>query len=243
MSKQALCLQTIFFHESDRAEARRLGKDLFNQLTRPLEDPLAYGAGIPVAIAVSADAVDLEAADIVVLLPVLGKTTFNFDVDNVLAELRKWHERLGPGHVLPIPISTNWRNVEARLPGKQFLTELYSVTDARKKKSTRSCYRSPDFCLSRPTNRQRLMHWEPLHRSCLYRMPRGRNGGSKRGHSFQRRCDTLQRIRSHAMFPVVKSTNRIPLETVFVRAVSGLAINRSGEPRLGVQKGPSIILD
>lgn len=133
MSKQVLGLQTVYFDESDREDARRLGKDLYHHLTRPLEDPLAYGPGIPVSVALAADAVDLQAADVVVLLPVLGKTSFNLDCDGLLAELCKWHDQLGPGHVLPVPISTNWRSVEDRLPGKHFLSELYSVTDARKR--------------------------------------------------------------------------------------------------------------
>ncbi|MFG0263491.1 MAG: CHAT domain-containing protein [Novipirellula sp. JB048] len=133
MSKPVLGLQTIYFDESDREDARRLGKDLYHHLTRPLEDPLAYGPGIPVAVAVAADAVDLQAADVVVLLPVLGAISFGLDCDGVLAEVRKWHEQLGPGHVLPVPISTNWRTVEDRLLGKQLLTELYGGEHARAK--------------------------------------------------------------------------------------------------------------
>ncbi len=133
MSKPVLCLQTVYFDESDREDASRLGKDLYYHLTRPQEDPLAYGPGIPVAVAVAAEAVDLQAADVVVLLPVLGKTSFNVDREAVLAELSKWHDQLGPGHVLPVPISTNWRSVEDRLLGKLLLTELYNATDARKK--------------------------------------------------------------------------------------------------------------
>ena len=133
MQRPALSLQTIYFHDSDRAEARRLGTDLYNHLTRPVDDPLGYGANIPVRVGAAADKVDLEAADVVVLLPVLGKTTFNLHCEGVLVRLHDWHKRLGPGHVLPVPISTNWRSVEGRLPGKQFLTELYEADDPRRK--------------------------------------------------------------------------------------------------------------
>ena len=76
MHRPTLSLQTVCFGESDQGEALRLGVDLYELVTRPVADPLAFGAGIPVLSAVAADRVDLEAADVVVLVPVLGKTTF-----------------------------------------------------------------------------------------------------------------------------------------------------------------------
>jgi len=133
MSKPALCLQTVYFHESDQEAARRLGEDLYQHLTRPANDPLSFGAGIPVAVGVAADQVDLAAAEVLVLLPVLGKTSFNLQRDRVLAELHEWHAQLGSGHVLPVPTSENWRAAEGRLPGKQLLTELYEADDPRRK--------------------------------------------------------------------------------------------------------------
>ena len=51
-SRPTLCVQTTFLHESDRAEAANLGSDLYNLLTRPVDDTLAFGAGIPVLSAV-----------------------------------------------------------------------------------------------------------------------------------------------------------------------------------------------
>ena len=108
MLRPDLSLQTIYFHESDREEAIRLGKDLYHLLTRPLDDPLGYGANIPVQIGVSADRVDPETADIVVLIPVLGKTAFNMNQAATIKLIHEWHERLGSGHVLPIPVSPNW---------------------------------------------------------------------------------------------------------------------------------------
>ena len=76
MDRPALILQTVYFHDSEQPEAFRLGQDLYEQLTRPLNDPLAFGAGIPVLSAVASDRVDLKAAEIVVVIPVLGCLQF-----------------------------------------------------------------------------------------------------------------------------------------------------------------------
>lgn len=132
MLRPALCIQTVYFDESDRNEARRLGADLYEHLTRPADDPLAYGAGIPVLSAVRTDVVALEGADVVVLLPVLGKTTFHTQRASVLTQLADWHDTLGPGHVLVVPTAAVWRNVENQLPGKQLLTKLYGDRDHRR---------------------------------------------------------------------------------------------------------------
>jgi hypothetical protein len=133
MLRPALRIQTVFFDDSDRNEARRLGADLYEHLTRPTEDLLAYGAGIPVLSAVSADVVELEAADVVILVPVLGKTSFFIQRARVLTQLADWHDTLGPGHVLVVPTDSVWRNVEDTLPGKQLLTELYGERDQRRR--------------------------------------------------------------------------------------------------------------
>ncbi|MFT5528101.1 MAG: hypothetical protein ACI9HK_006089, partial [Pirellulaceae bacterium] len=133
MRRPALSLQTVYFHDGDREEACRLGADLYQHLTRPVDDPLDYGANIPVKVGVSAERVDLEAADLVVLIPVLGSTTFLLNRETALQQLQSWHEQLGPGHVLPIPTSSNWRGAEDQLPAKQLLTELYAKSDPRRK--------------------------------------------------------------------------------------------------------------
>ena len=85
--RPSLSVQTIYFHDSDREHARRLGSDLYDQLTRPADDPLAYGAGIPVLSGVSAENVELAAAEISVLVPVLGRTTFLTHRQQVVDEL------------------------------------------------------------------------------------------------------------------------------------------------------------
>lgn len=132
MTRPVLVLQTVYFHESDREEARRLGVDLYERLTRPIDDPLAHGPGIPVLVAVQAESVDVEAADTVVLIPVLGTQTRGLMKDSVLETLKQWHKALGPGHVLPVPMSANWRGDEDKLPGKQMLSMLYAKEDPRR---------------------------------------------------------------------------------------------------------------
>lgn len=131
MNRPVLTLQTVYFDDSDRADAVRLGEDLYGQLTRPAADPLAHGPGIPVLVGVRADLVDLKAAETTVVIPVMGAQAHSFDADSIVEKLREWHTALGPGHVLPVPISPNWRNEEDKLPGKQMLTMLYGEGDPR----------------------------------------------------------------------------------------------------------------
>ena len=127
-----LSVQTVFLHKADREASGRLGADLYEILTRAADDPLAYGAGIPVFSGVSAEHVDTSVAKTVVLIPVLGKTAFQTQRENVIRQIVDWHDSLGEGHVLPVPTATVWRNSEADLPGKQLLTELYGRDDARR---------------------------------------------------------------------------------------------------------------
>ncbi|MEO5913789.1 MAG: CHAT domain-containing protein [Luteolibacter sp.] len=131
MNLPVLTLQTIYFDDSDQEEARRLGMDLYERLTRPVRDPLAYGPGIPVLVAVSHTKVNPKLAETNVLIPVLGKDTFNLMKEEVLAKLKEWSN---PGTlVLPVPISPNWRAVESKLPGQQLLTMLYGKGDPRRR--------------------------------------------------------------------------------------------------------------
>jgi len=133
MDRPSLILQTVWFHDSEQPEASRLGQDLYEQLTRPANEPLAFGAGIPVLSAVAWERVDLEAAEIMVVIPVLGGTSFLSKRQKVLAQLTEWHRSLGDGHVLIVPTALVWRSDEVKLPVKQFLTELYGKDDARRK--------------------------------------------------------------------------------------------------------------
>lgn len=131
MKPPVLSIQTVYFHDSDLAEARRFGGDLYEKLSRPAHDPLGHGPAIPVRVGVRADRVDPRAADTTVLIPVLGKETYLTMGDEVVTQLAEWHRILGPGHVLSVPVSENWRNREGDMPGKQFLTMLYGKGDPR----------------------------------------------------------------------------------------------------------------
>ncbi len=132
MSRTTLLVQTVYFNKSDAGDARRLGMDLYDLLTRPLHDPLGFGPGIPVLAAVVPERVNPQAAEIVVVIPVLGICSFQMQRDVVLSQLTSWHKALGAGRVLPVPTASVWRNVENRLPVKQMLTELYGAGDRRK---------------------------------------------------------------------------------------------------------------
>lgn len=133
MMRPTLVLQTVCFDDSDHGSAAELGRDLYNQLTRPEDDPLGRGAGIPVYSAVRPECVDLDAADHVVIIPLLGKVTYLTMADEVVGQLNAWHTSLGEGHVLPVPTSTNWRGAEGDLLGKNLLTELYGEGERHRK--------------------------------------------------------------------------------------------------------------
>src|SRR5262249_42046007 len=118
LRRPVLSIQTVYFHDSDREDAQRLGSGLYGRLTRPMDDPLARGPGIPVLVGVRAEYVDLTAAETVILIPLLGTQTRGLMGEAVLRTLGEWHAALGPGHVVPVPASPNWRSDESRLPGK-----------------------------------------------------------------------------------------------------------------------------
>jgi hypothetical protein len=132
MDRPVLSIQTVYFDETGQAEAQRLGSELYHHLTRPAKDPLGYGAGIPVQVAVRSDRVELGAADRLVLIPVLVKETFHSGRARTMKTIESWHAKLAKtGLVLPLPLATLWRNVENDLPGKPMLTELYGEGDRR----------------------------------------------------------------------------------------------------------------
>lgn len=108
MKPPVLTLQTVYFHESDREAARGLGLDLYHHLTRPADEPLAYGAGIPVRVAVRADKVELDTASTTMLIPVVGKQAFLLKKAEVIAKIQEWKAELGDDHVMVTPVSHNW---------------------------------------------------------------------------------------------------------------------------------------
>lgn len=127
--KNTMVVQTVFFHESDRDAAFVLGKRLYDTLTRPIDDPLSFGAGIPVYSAVSHECVDFNQAKYVALIPVLGKSTFGLMADTVINTLNQWHSQLGSSHVLPVLIDGSWRTRQAIMLGNPLLTELYQPSE------------------------------------------------------------------------------------------------------------------
>ncbi len=129
--KPTLTVLTTYLHESDREVAAQLGSHLYDLLTRPLNDPLTQGASIPVLSAVESKQVDPSIADVVVIIPVLGATTFFLRRKTVLRQLAIWHKRCGDGRVLIVPTSSQWRAVESELPSKQMLSELFGDGNRR----------------------------------------------------------------------------------------------------------------
>ncbi len=130
-ARPVLVVLTVAFHPGERAAASSLGLDLYDNLTRPVQDPLAFGASIPILSAVDPDHVNLDCAETVAVIPVLGRFSFALNRDATIRRIRRWHELLGPGHVLPVPVDEVWRNAEAELPGKLVLTELYGTQPRR----------------------------------------------------------------------------------------------------------------
>ncbi len=132
ITKPTLRVYTVYFHESDHDHAYTLGSDLYALLTRPPDNPLAFGAGVPVLIAAHADNVDISIAEHVVIIPVLGKESYAIARNDITDRVQQWSQTLGTGHVIPVPTSENWRN--ASIPSVQLLTELY--TEANEKRHT-----------------------------------------------------------------------------------------------------------
>lgn len=107
-----------------------LGRHLYGRLTRPTDDPLAFGAGVPVRVAARPEHVDLESAEIVMVVPVLGAQTYLIKRRRqaALDDLNEWSRRLGRGHVVPVPLTQNWR---AELDSSQkiqwLMTQLFGT--------------------------------------------------------------------------------------------------------------------
>lgn len=113
--------------DPERAAAVELGKKLYGLLTRPIDDPLRQGAGVPVRVATRFDHIDLEEAERVVIIPVLGQYALATQSvrDRAVAQINAWADALPLHHVLAIPRDASWRTQEPELAQKQLLTELY----------------------------------------------------------------------------------------------------------------------
>lgn len=128
MSRPTLLVQTVYFAEGDREAARSLGVALYERLTRRRNDALAFGPGIPVRVAVKHDHVRADAAKHVIVVAMLGASTYQ-DQDareRALESLHRWHVSMGEGHVLIVSTSPGWRTLGARLPSKSLDVSLDS---------------------------------------------------------------------------------------------------------------------
>lgn len=129
--RPALLIATVYFDPAEHAEALRLGVHLYDALTRPITSPLAFGAGIPVRVAMPAAALRMDVADTLVVVPVLGKRTFlgryRAEAQQRLAE---WNQTLGNGHVLPVLLSENWQDSGSKIPNA-ISTEISGHADPR----------------------------------------------------------------------------------------------------------------
>jgi hypothetical protein len=131
IAKPTLIVHTTYFPvdeedpsaDPERAAARVLGEELYDLLTRPTKDRLAWGAGVPIRIATRHDLVDVDEAAIVVVVPVLGEYAQTLeDVRRAAMErIAKWSTRCC---VLPVFRWQGWRAHEAALGTKALLTDL-----------------------------------------------------------------------------------------------------------------------
>ena len=108
--------------DPERIAAKALGEELYELLTRPLSDPLVWGAGIPVFAATPWNEVDAGEAEHVVVIMMLGQDAFTQVRQEALDAMRTLAER--GARVFPVLTSAAWRTVEASMP-KPMLTELY----------------------------------------------------------------------------------------------------------------------
>lgn len=124
--KPTLVVQTVYFEPDERAPAERLGRALYDHLTRDAQQKLGFGPGIPVRVAVRAPHVDTNEAEHVVLVPMLGvKACQNVDArERTLKALAEWETQLDPnGLVLPLLLTSAWNRVTDNLPGARSLSE------------------------------------------------------------------------------------------------------------------------
>ncbi|MEY2931313.1 MAG: hypothetical protein RL033_2062 [Pseudomonadota bacterium] len=121
LGKPTLLLQTTYFAEEDREGAETLGLALYELLTRSRADRLAFGPGIPVRIAVHPEELALDAAQHVIVIPVLGQRALQSSEkrNSYLEKLRDWSAALtSRGALVPVLMVEGWwRDFQAKLPG------------------------------------------------------------------------------------------------------------------------------
>lgn len=109
-TRPTLLVQTAFFHESEHRYARVLGESLYNTLTRPITDPLALGAGVPVRVAVPAGELLPDAASHMVVVCLLSNRSAEERQrrDDVITTMNEWQNKLSSGLVIALALSDSW---------------------------------------------------------------------------------------------------------------------------------------
>jgi hypothetical protein len=113
-SKASLIVQTVCFHDDDRRAATELGEDLYENLTRPRGDPLAFGPAIPVRLGTDpARALEI-ATERNLLVLVLGRSAHRDEAsrDAVRDAIATWQRR-PEVHLLPVLRDVVWRGEES----------------------------------------------------------------------------------------------------------------------------------
>jgi hypothetical protein len=139
IAKPTLIVHTTYFSaaplpgqpDEERAAAEALGKELYELLTRPSADPLAWGPGIPVRVATAPEHIDAAEAEYVVVLAVLGGDS-STDADargRVFQAFKRWGS--DGVRVLPVLTDRTWRASEQELKAP-ILRELYTKQDPRR---------------------------------------------------------------------------------------------------------------
>ena len=103
------------FHDPEHDAASNLGHALYNLLTRRIEDPLSWGAGVPIRIATRFDRVDLDEAELVMVVPVIGPGLQEDDKKraDAIATINQW--RAAAARCIPVVTTPAWRAHETSL--------------------------------------------------------------------------------------------------------------------------------
>lgn len=105
--RPALAICTVAFHEDDQEVARVLGDALYDSLSRPRKNPLAYGPGALVYGAVDPEAVALDEAETVVIIPVIGGMATAYKDKHLLLKIKRWGDALGDEAIVPVSLDEN----------------------------------------------------------------------------------------------------------------------------------------
>lgn len=113
-SKAPLIVQTICFHDDDRRAAVELGEELYETLTRPRGDPLAFGPAIPVRLGTDPARALEVATERNLLVLVLGRSAHRDEAsrDAVCHAIATWQQHREV-HLLPVLYDLVWRGEES----------------------------------------------------------------------------------------------------------------------------------